>query len=158
MNDEKWQEFDRRLEARVRQLPQAVEVSEESMGIHHDIRWSSVWVRQLPRWSRSGNERSVTTGSHLLQRQNVCMTCAWVTLYLTEQSRNPTTMVVTGPLIKYFPVSPDTFVLVDNWNPHTSPSSRFLTPLQVRHLTREECRLLVELLFVDQEHGGEVKF
>ena len=35
MNAAKWQEFDRRLEERLRNLPQGVEVCEEKMGRHY---------------------------------------------------------------------------------------------------------------------------
>ena len=36
MTPAKWQEFDRRLEARLLQLPQRVEVDEDAMGEHYD--------------------------------------------------------------------------------------------------------------------------
>ena len=36
MSPANWQEFDRRLEERLRQLPQSVEISEGAMGAHYD--------------------------------------------------------------------------------------------------------------------------
>ena len=36
MNDEKWAEFDRRLEQRLSKLPQAVEITVEEMGAHYE--------------------------------------------------------------------------------------------------------------------------